>query len=181
MEVDNRAVFAEWWQVLLRLYGDVERVELLPLYWRLLKGYSWHEIQQATWQHIHDPKRGQFFPKPMELMSGIVRERSRKAWCHVQEAMTAVGAYESVVFHDPVIYHVITALGGWVTLCRTPQVMLDSVRRRFEEYYQQMPRRLHETPRVLHGLLPQNPPLFCGQDEQGGMIVEVWNEINRVA
>ena len=53
------------------------------------------------------------------------------AWGKVHEAMSAVGAYQDVVFDDPAIHAVVDDLGGWPKLCWSEIKDLGYIQKRF--------------------------------------------------
>lgn len=121
------------------LYGKKSSSDLEALYWQLLKGYSLQDVTRAFHQHAMNPDSGQFMPKPADVVryiDGGTHTRAAKAWAKVDKARRSVGAYESVVFDDPVIHSVLADLGPWPTLCRTPTDELQFLRNNFEKRYQ---------------------------------------------
>jgi hypothetical protein len=96
------------------------------------------QVSKALSAHLMDPERGQFMPKPADLvrqLQGTKTDRSLIAWGKAYDAMQRVGAYTSVVFDDPVIHAVIADIGGWTTLCRTTTDELPFVQKRFCDSY----------------------------------------------
>jgi hypothetical protein len=122
-------------QGLLRLslfYNKSLSLCVLELYWHTLKHLDFSVIQAALQAHTQDPDRGQFMPKPADIVFFIehnAESQSLQAWAEVLEKIRRCGSYETVVFEDRSIHAVIHAMGGWIALCRkTEREMLDYAR-----------------------------------------------------
>ena len=105
------------------LYSKAISEMLTDLYWQSLKGFEWQDIKQAFKAHIHNPDSGQYFPKPADLVrfiEGSGETKALLAWAKVSKAIVQIGAYQSIVFDDPLIHIVLEDLGGWIKLCATP-------------------------------------------------------------
>lgn len=94
---------------------------LTGIYVEALSGYGIDRIENAIKQAAVGCR---FFPKPVELiefMSGgksAVEDRSVSEGAAVLVAIKRIGAYQSVVFDDPVTTAVIAEyFGGWAKLC----------------------------------------------------------------
>ena len=101
------------------LYGKAISEILTDLYWQSLKGFEWQDVKQAFEAHIHNPDNGQYFPKPADLVrfiEGSGETKALQAWAKVEKAVTHVGAYQSIIFDDPLIHAVLEDLGGWIKL-----------------------------------------------------------------
>lgn len=96
------------------------------------------QVTKALSAHLMDPERGQFMPKPADIvrqLQGTNTDRSLVAWGKALTAMQRVGAYQSVAFDDGIIHSVIEDLGGWVKVCRSDMNELPFIQRRFCESY----------------------------------------------
>lgn len=106
----------------------------IAVWWEACKAMTLDQVRQAMTAHAMDPERGQFAPKPADLVRmthGTAADRSLIAWGKVLQAMQRAGAYASVVFDDPAIHLAITDMGGWPKVCRSELDELQHVERRF--------------------------------------------------
>lgn len=119
-------------------YGKDLSTFTLNVWWQACEPFSLEQVSKALTAHAVDPERGQFAPKPADIvrvLQGTRTDRSLVAWGKVLDAMQRVGAYESVAFDEGVIHAVIEDLGGWVAICRGELKDLPHVERRFCESY----------------------------------------------
>lgn len=128
----------------------------LSVWWQACEAFDFEQVSKALTHHAMDPERGQFAPKPADVvrqLAGTSTDRAMIAWGKVHDAMGRVGAYQDVVFDDPVIHAVVDDLGGWVKLCRTELSELSYTQHRFTESYRAYANRgnLAEYPRRLTG------------------------------
>ncbi len=110
----------------------------LQVWWQACANFELEQVTKALTAHAMDAERGQFAPKPADLvrqLAGTATDRAMLAWGKVHDAMGRVGAYQDVVFDDAVIHAVVEDLGGWVKLCRTEIKELGYVQHRFAEAY----------------------------------------------
>lgn len=92
------------------------------------------QVTKALSAHLMDAERGQFMPKPADIvrqLEGTRTDRSLIAWGKVLDAMQRVGAYQSVVFDDGAIHAAISDMGGWTAVCRSETNELSFTQRRF--------------------------------------------------
>jgi hypothetical protein len=92
----------------------------LHMRFEALKGYSLEDVRNAALSIIRTRKYSKM-PTVAELLEhlegGQVEDRARVEASKVLEAMRLYGAYQSVVFDDPVTIAVVDqAFGGWVKL-----------------------------------------------------------------
>lgn len=109
-----------------------------------VKTFDLEQVSKALSAHLMDADRGQFMPKPADLvrnLQGTQTDRAMIAWGMVSAAMTSVGAYSDVVFDDPIIHLCVTDIGGWVKACRTPYDEQSYLQHRFCEAYRAYARR----------------------------------------
>lgn len=110
----------------------------LTVWWEACKGFDLDQVRKALTAHAMDPERGQFAPKPADLvrqLQGTHSDRALLAWGRVWNAMQSTGAYQSVDFGDPIIHAAIVDIGGWVALCRIDLNDLPFVQKRFCDAY----------------------------------------------
>lgn len=128
-----------------RLLGDVMafyRQDVSPfaatVWWQACAPFDLEQVRKALTRHAMDPDRGQFAPKPADIvrqLQGTTTDRALVAWGKVYEAMCSVGAYQSVAFDDPAIHAAVGDMGGWTTVCRMPLDELPHTQRRFCELH----------------------------------------------
>lgn len=128
----------------------------LSVWWQACEGFDFQQVSKALTGHAMDPERGQFAPKPADVvrqLAGTATDRAMIAWGKVHDAMGRVGAYQDVVFDDAVIHAVVDDLGGWVKMCRSELSELSYLQHRFTESYRAYANRgqLSEYPRRLIG------------------------------
>lgn len=127
----------------------------LDVWWQACQGYDLEQVRKAITAHCMDAERGQFAPKPADLvraLEGTATDRAMIAWGKALEAMQRVGGYTDVVFDDPAIHAVVQDLGGWPKVCRTETAELSYLQHRFCEGYRAYAGRgQFEYPRKLTG------------------------------
>ncbi len=104
------------------LYDKSISAMLSELYWKTLKCYELFKLKKAFEAHIRNPDSGQYFPKPADLVrliEGTNENKALEAWIKLEKSIMQVGAYQSVVFDDPLIHLVLEDLGGWIKICST--------------------------------------------------------------
>jgi Domain of unknown function (DUF6475) len=159
----------------------------LQVWWSACQGYDLEQVRKALNAHAVDPDRGQFAPKPADVvraLQGTKTDRARAAWGKVMDAMQRVGAYQSVVFDDHVIHAVIEDLGGWMGLCRSDFEQLSFTEHRFCESYRAYAGR-HEPlayPAKLLGQFEMDnrhagrrvaPPVLIGNPERAAEVLRL--------
>ena len=104
--------------------ADLHRQELssdvVEIWWRALKSFGLVQVKRAFSEHIQDPVKGEWMPKPANIIAKLKGSPERSAllaWTEVEEAVSKVGRYETVQFADPVTNATIRNLGGWIWIC----------------------------------------------------------------
>jgi hypothetical protein len=147
------------------------------------RGFELQQVTKALSAHLMDPERGQFMPKPADLvrqLQGTHVDRSLVAWGKAYEAMGRVGAWQSVVFDDPAIHSTIEDLGGWAKCCRDDQIQ--HLQRRFCELHRVHSKRegathpakligLHEIENRTNGK-PVGAPMLIGNADAARKVLE---------
>ena len=108
----------------------------LSVWWQACQPFALEQVRKGLTAHATDPERGQFAPKVADLvriLQGTHTDRAQLAWGKALEAMSAVGAYQDVVFDDPAIHAAIEDLGGWPKVCRSDLKELGYMQHRFCE------------------------------------------------
>lgn len=144
MREQDREAFASLLSDAMAFYRQDMNRFALSVWWQACAGFDIEQVRKAITAHAMDPERGQFAPKPADIvrqLQGTQTDRALVAWGKFHEAMQRVGAYTSVVFDDPVIHAVAEDLGGWVAACRAEVDELPHLQRRFCDSYRAYARR----------------------------------------
>jgi hypothetical protein len=159
----------------------------MAVWWQACLRYDLEQVQKALTAHAMDPERGQFAPKPADLvrqLDGTTTDRAALAWSKLHDAAQTVGAYTDVVFDDPAIHAVVLDLGGWSSVCRTQTSELSYLRHRFTESYRAYAGRpTFDYPRQLLGDrssdeafirrgLPAPKPVLIGDQHRARTVME---------
>lgn len=118
----------------LGFYGQTLSPFALGVWWQACQGVELADVRRALTAHAMDPDRGQFAPKPADIvrmLRGTSADRSLIAWGKVLDAMQRVGAYRTVVFDDGAIHAAIVDMGGWPAVCRGNADELPFTQKRF--------------------------------------------------
>lgn len=128
---------------------------MLDVWWQACQGFDIEQIRKAMTAHAMDPDRGQFAPRPADIvrqLGGTATDRALMAWGKVMGAIQSVGAYTDVVFDDPAIHAAIEDLGGWPKVCRGDLKDLSYLQHRFTESHRAYTGRVQfDYPRRLTG------------------------------
>lgn len=155
MKPSDTRQFAQLITDMLAFYRQDTSEFVLSVWRAACEPYELEQIRKALTAHATDPERGQFAPKPADLvrvLGGTKTDRAMLAWGKAHSAMSSVGAYQDVVFDDPGIHAVIEDLGGWPKVCRTEIAELGYLQHRFcESYRAYVGRGTFEYPRRLSG------------------------------
>lgn len=138
MNDQDKRAFKELITSVLAFYRQDASTFALQVWWAACESFDMEQVRKALNAHAVDPERGQFCPKPADVvkaLQGTKTDRARMAWGKAFDAMQRVGAYKSVAFDDPVIHAVIEDLGGWTKLCRSDLNELSYIEHRFCEAY----------------------------------------------
>lgn len=138
MQQTDKAKFSALITDVLAFYKQDVSKFAVSVWWQACEPFDFEQVSKALSAHAVDPDRGQFPPKPadvVKVLAGTKTDRARLAWGKAFDAMQRVGAYQSVAFDDPVIHAVIEDLGGWMKLCRSDMKELSFIEHRFCESY----------------------------------------------
>lgn len=144
------------------VYGKAKPERDMVLLWfGALQRFELQDIRAAFSRHVGDPDRGQFPPRPADIVrqiDGSTTGAAPLAWGKVIRAVAQVGSYSTVVFDDAAIHAVIADLGGWPEICRTNNEELPFLQRRFESAYRSYRERgkFDYPPRLLGSHAIQN-------------------------
>lgn len=187
MQKDDFERFGTVLTALSELYSKSLSQGAITLWWQALERFDFEQVSRAIRAHTEDAQSGQFMPKPADLirvLEGTATQRAALAWGAVFDAMQRVGAYQDVVFDDPVIHAVVEDLGGWPKLCRGSASELSYLQHRFAESYRayrgrqsfEYPRRLvgdrSSDEMYLRRGLPPPKPVVLGNVEQARLVYQ---------
>lgn len=168
----------------------------LSVWWQACEGFDFEQVAKAMTNHAMDPDRGQFAPKPADIvrqLSGTKTDKAMLAWGKAFDAAGRVGAYTDVVFDDPAIHAAIEDLGGWVKFCRTETEELSYLQHRFSESYRAyVGRESFDYPRRLGGDrspddvymkrgLPPPKPAVIGDIEKARQVYRIGSQTGKTA
>lgn len=138
MTENDKPAFATLMTDALAFYGkDVSRFAL-DVWWQACQPFEFDQVARALTRHAMDAERGQFAPKPADLvrqLAGTATDRAMLAWGKAIDAASRVGAYTDVVFDDPAIHAAIEDMGGWPKFCRGETKDLSYLQHRFTQSY----------------------------------------------
>lgn len=138
MNASDKSKFVSLLTDALAFYRQDVSPFAMTVWWQACEPFAFEQVAKAMTAHAMDAERGQFAPKPADIvrqLAGTATDRAMLAWGKVHDAMGSVGAYTDVVFDDPVIHAVIEDLGGWPKCCRQPIDELSYLQHRFCEGY----------------------------------------------
>lgn len=138
MRSDEIGAFQELLTEALTFYRqDVSRFAL-QVWWQACQPFEIEQVRRALTRHATDPERGQFAPRPADIvrqLAGTAGDRAQLAWGKAIDAASRVGGYSDVVFDDAAIHAVIEDMGGWPGFCRTEAKDLSYLQHRFTQSY----------------------------------------------
>lgn len=187
MTDDDMAPFAAYLTGVLKYYRQPPTDFLIDVWWAGMQAYSLAEVKRALQSHIGDPDHGQFPPKVADVvrqLSGTATDRAAVAWGKVIDTMRRVGAWQDVLFDDPVIHAVVADMGGWPKVARTEDADLSYAQDRFNKTYRSLSERgVDGYPRILAGArdsddeyqrrgLPVPAPVLIGDPAQCALVME---------
>lgn len=155
MKPSDRPEFVELLTQALAFYGQSMSPFTVDVWWLACQGFDLQQVRKAISSHAMDPDRGQYAPKPADVvraLAGTRTDAAQIAWGKAHDAASRVGAYTDAVFDDAVIHAVIDDLGGWPRFCRSELEELSYLQHRFcESYRAYAGRGQFEYPRRLMG------------------------------
>ena len=158
MHAADLSEFSELVQKVMNYYRRDCTDGLIDLYWEGLQCYELNSVRLAIGVHMRDPEDGKFEPRIsniVKIIEGSKSDRAVIAWAQAQAAASSVGAYQDVIFDDPVIHAVIEDMGGWPLFCRFPEKDMSYHQHRFTVAY-----RAHAASQAVSGLV--HPALLSG-------------------
>jgi hypothetical protein len=183
MTQNDRDEFGALLSQALAFYGITTSKFALGVWWQACSGFELEQVRKALTAHAMDPDRGQFVPKPADLvrqLQGTHADRSLIAWGKVHDAIGRIGAWKSVVFDDPAIHAAIADMGGWPAVCASKVDELPFLQKRFcdlHRAYSQRPDTPYP-PRLVGNAEATNalngrevaPPLLVGDPQRAAAV-----------
>lgn len=162
----------------------------LNAFWASLKRFDYDAISYGFGRHYGSPDRGQFAPKPgdiIRLIEGSSGDRGMLAWVAVDQAVRSVGPYQSVVFDDPITQAVIRDMGGWIQLGNCTEKDFEFRGKEFANRYRAYAEtgRKFDHPKKLIGITemensknqePTDDPLLLGNPEKAAIVMRRGSE-----
>lgn len=141
------------------IYSKDITPQLTQMYWQALKPITIDQFDSAAQKHMLDPKCGQFFPKPADIMRNIegeqqtAEDRAMLAWMAVERAISRVGAYGTLNIEDKQALMAVKHMGTWQDLCHTDRDKMGFKRQEFMKNYQALENTaIEHLPQSLHGI-----------------------------
>lgn len=119
MNSNDRAKFAQALGGIAEVYGKDLTEAGLTAWWNTLLGYDFDQVSRALNRHTRDAERGQWMPKPADIVrqiDGTPDDAALEAWGKVDLALRRYGTGPAWVFDDPKIHYVLQAMGGTAQL-----------------------------------------------------------------
>ncbi len=164
MQTEDRSRFASAIHGTFEIYS-VKQVseQLMDIWWATLKPYDIADVCRALTQHISDPERGQFPPKPADVIRFLapgkteqlenLKSKAEMQWFNVTHAISQCGTYRTPKFKDPITAAAVNSLGGWVHICSKTTDQLDWLQKQFVSTYIEFERKpLDQLPCSVAGL-----------------------------
>jgi hypothetical protein len=164
-------------------YGKELSSFAATVWWQAVSGFEFEQATKAISAHLMDPDKGQFMPKPADLvrqLHGTQADRSLIAWGKVLDAIQRVGAWRSVILDDSAIHAAISDMGGWQAVCRSEVDALPFLQKRFTDLHRAYSARPNsayppsltgdfEQRNAVHGHESQ-PPMLIGDPERAKQV-----------
>ncbi len=119
--------------------GKVPTDMAITLAFAALKNREFSDVSRALQAHIQNPDTGMFNPKPADIIrhiDGDGESAALRAWSMVEQAISEVGPYQSVVFDSPAAMRTIEDMGGWIQLCNVSYDELPFRKNEFAKRFQ---------------------------------------------
>lgn len=130
--MNDKKAFAETITGVAEIYGQTVTKAGMRIWWSALERFSDEQVQQALNSHAMDAERGQWMPKPADIVrriEGTPTDQAMAAWAKVDYATRRIGTGPAWVFDDPKIHRALAGMGGlsalgsateteWPHLCR---------------------------------------------------------------
>lgn len=138
--MSNNKAIADAFSVCCITYDQPFIVEKAKAYASLLEGYSSDEISQAFRNHMTDPERGRFFPKPADIIHQINQAKSKTnnggislLWAQVLKSASRGLPPKT---DDQILIAALQLIGGHKVVGYADPAELVRLQREFEKGYQ---------------------------------------------
>ena len=109
----------------------------LSVWWSACAPFPMPAVRGAMTAHATDPSRGQFCPKPADIiraLRGSSADQALAAWQRVMGQVSSVGRYGAPKLSEPERI-ALSAIGGWHALCNSQEDQLQHLARQFAANY----------------------------------------------
>lgn len=142
MQHEDKLAFATEMTGVSEIYGkDLSRA-LMQIYFDTLSEFDIGTVRAAIHAHVKDPERGQFFPKPADLIdkiNGTTHEAALSAWPEVLRLAADSRRAESI---NVLTEQVVRDMGGWRRFGMADSKELGWLQKEFVERYEAQYRAL---------------------------------------
>lgn len=128
----------------------------VSVWWQACANFDLEQVRKALTAHAMDPDRGQFSPKPADIiraLQGTHTDRALLAWQKAYKAISQIGAYQTANLGDPAAHAAIESMGGWPKFCQSQVDELPFLQKRFCDLYRTFSTRgVEDAPLQLAGI-----------------------------
>jgi hypothetical protein len=156
MKQSDRQEFMELITDVLAFYKQDVSDFAISVWWQACQNFEMEQVRKALTAHAMCPDRGQFSPKPADLvraLQGTHTDRALLAWNKAYQAISQFGAYNGCDLGDPASHAAIQSMGGWVKFCQSEVDELPFLQKRFCDFYRTYTTRgVQDAPQRLIGI-----------------------------
>jgi len=182
MNDSSKKEFSEIMLATGEIYNKTLTKTLMAMYFDDLKSFTIEQVSESLRKHRLDPKSGQYFPKPADIVRNIngasisKEDRALVAWMAVEAAIASVGSYGTLKLEDKQAMMAVKAIGSWQQLCATDRDKLAFKRQEFIANY----RALENTPvEMLPESLPGIAELENQRNAKGGVASDLLLQLKK--
>lgn len=138
MRTEDKTRFAELVTAIAEIYGKSMSQAGLKLWWSALERFSYEQVEAAMTRHSQDADRGQWMPKPADIVrqiEGTPDDAAMEAWGKVDQAVRRIGYGPHIVFDDPKIHKVLQEMGGFAQFGKATEEEMGYLRHAFTKRY----------------------------------------------
>jgi hypothetical protein len=173
--MNDKRLFAETLTGIAEIYGQTVTKAGMRIWWAALERFSDEQVQQALNAHATDAERGQWMPKPADIVrriEGTPDDAAVAAWTKVEHALRRIGGGPSWVFDDPKIHRALQQIGGVSALSNCPSEKdLTFLREQFCKRYAS-PQNAGSYPAKLVGWHSDGKPVLIGDQAKCQQVLE---------
>lgn len=133
MTNNDRAAFAALLADVFGFYREPLSDFAVSVWWESCKTFELRAVRLAMTGHATDPERGQFIPKPADVirqLRGTTKDEALTAWQRVIGQVGHVGRYGTPRLSEAESV-ALGAIGGWQRLCNSQEDELGHLAREF--------------------------------------------------